>query len=269
MRHLIAASAVCLAAMPALAVEIIAHRGASYDAPENTLAAVRLGWEQGADAVEFDIWLSKDGHIVLMHDKDTDRIGGRKKLVKEQTLDELRQLDVGAWKDERFRGERIPTLPEVLATIPRDRKVFVEIKDGPEILPALKRDFDEAAVADEQITIIGFDYETMARARKLFPKYTLYWLSSLKQDPQTGEYGPPRDELIRKAKAIGVEGLNLQARPIIDADYVQAVKAAGLQMYVWTVNDAAEARRLAEAGVDGITTDRPGYLREELGVTAK
>tara|TARA_B100000745_G_C19782764_1_gene256469 strand:- start:6 stop:407 length:402 start_codon:yes stop_codon:yes gene_type:complete len=99
-------------------VEIIAHRGASHDAPENTLESVKLGWAQGADAVEVDVYLSKDGHIVVHHDSDTKKLAGVDRKVVDQTLAELRQLDVGAWKGPKWKGVRIPELDDVLATIP-------------------------------------------------------------------------------------------------------------------------------------------------------
>ena len=91
-------------------VEIIAHRGASHLAPENTLASVELAWKRGADAVEIDIWLTKDGRIVAIHDEDTERTTGRKWVIADHTLAELRRLDAGSWKDESYAGEPIPIL---------------------------------------------------------------------------------------------------------------------------------------------------------------
>lgn len=105
------------------AVDIIGHRGASHDAPENTLAAFKLGWEQGADAVELDIWLTKDGKIVCLHDADTKRTTGVLKKAADSTLAELRTLDAGTWKDAKWRGEKIPTLTEALAAIPRRQAI--------------------------------------------------------------------------------------------------------------------------------------------------
>jgi len=127
------------------AVDIIGHRGASHDAPENTLAAFKLGWEQGADAVELDIWLTKDGKIVCLHDADTKRTTGVLKKVAESTLDELRTLDAGTWKDAKWRGEKLPTLTEALAAIPAGKRLVIEIKAGVEILPELARDLKAPA----------------------------------------------------------------------------------------------------------------------------
>ncbi|MEW6306614.1 MAG: glycerophosphodiester phosphodiesterase family protein, partial [Verrucomicrobiota bacterium] len=105
------------------AVEIIAHRGASYDAPENTMASVKLGWKQKADGVEIDIWLTKDGKIILLHDENTKRTTGVDKKVHEQTFDELRRQDAGSWKDPKFKGEKLPTLDEVLKTVPKGKRL--------------------------------------------------------------------------------------------------------------------------------------------------
>ena len=95
---------------------IIAHRGESYDAPENTLAAINLAWQRNADAVEIDIQLSADNQIVVIHDLNTKRIGNRNKKVKKQTLAELKELEAGKHKGEKWKDEKIPTLSEVLET---------------------------------------------------------------------------------------------------------------------------------------------------------
>ena len=117
--------------------KLVAHRGTSHEAPENTVAAFRLAWEQGADAIEGDFYLSKDQQIVCIHDETTKRTSGEDRVVSECTLDELRRLDVGKWKHPRFEGERISTLAEVLRTVPDGKQIFIEIKCGPEIVPFL------------------------------------------------------------------------------------------------------------------------------------
>ena len=107
---------------------VVAHRGASHDAPENTMRAFDRAWDLGADGIEGDFRLSKDGHIVAMHDADTMRVtGGSANLnVASSTLAELRGLDVGKWKGERFSGERIPTFAEIIKSVPIGKKFFIE-----------------------------------------------------------------------------------------------------------------------------------------------
>src|SRR5437879_6545311 len=99
------------------AVEIVAHRGASNDAPENTVVSQELAWKHGADAAEFDVRRTKDGQLAIMHDATTKRTAGRDAKFADLTLAELRQLDAGSWKDPQFAGEKVPTLDEMLQHI--------------------------------------------------------------------------------------------------------------------------------------------------------
>ena len=131
--------------MPAQSVPLlIAHRGESYDAPENTLAAINLAWERGAAAVELDARMSADGVLVVSHDPDTRRIGGPRRPIRQQTAAESTQLDAGRWKHRRWTGERLPLLRAALATVPRSGRLFVEMKEGPETVPPLVDDLRAA-----------------------------------------------------------------------------------------------------------------------------
>jgi len=244
------------------AAEIIAHRGASHDAPENTLSSLRLGWEQQADAGELDIHLSGDGQVVVMHDAGTRRTAGVDRPIVEQTLHELRALDAGAWKGARWAGEKIPTLAEALATIPAGKKMFVEIKCGAQALPELQRVIRASGQKPQQIVLIGFSLETVRAAKSLLPELEACWLASYKKDVD-GRF-PAVQELVQKAKSAGLDGLDLDYHFPIDAALVATVRQAGLKLYAWTVDDPGVARRLVAAGVDGITTNRPAWLREQI-----
>jgi glycerophosphoryl diester phosphodiesterase len=245
-------------------VEIVAHRGASYDAPENTLAAVQLAWKQGADAVEFDVYLSKDGKIVVIHDKDTKRTAGVDKPVVEQTLEQLRGLDVGKWKNAKFTGEKIPTLSEVLATVPSGKRVFIEVKCGPEIVPELKRDIAAAKLKPEQSAIISFSADVVAAAKKELPALKAYWIVSVGTAKKKPKKGWTPAALVAKAKEINADGLDLSADAETTPAFIKKAIESKLPVFVWTVNDVELARTMIEAGVVGITTDRPGWLRERL-----
>ena len=249
----------------AVDVEIIAHRGASHDAPENTLESVTLGWEQGADAVEIDVFLSKDGYIVVHHDDTTKKLAGVDRKVADQTLAELQQLDVGAWKGDKWKGVRIPKLDDVLATIPEGRRLFVEVKCGPEIVPSLAKAFKRSGKKTGQLVVISFDYEVVKQAKAKMPKIDCFYLSSFKVDEKTGEQTPRAEKLIAMAKAAKLEGINVNHKGLGDKAFLDKVKAAGLELFTWTVNSPDVARRLAKLGINGITTDRPAWLRRELG----
>lgn len=245
-------------------MEIVAHRGASFDAPENTLASFKLGWAQQADAVELDILLSKDGRIVVIHDKDTKRLAGVDRPVVEQTLAELRSLDVGRWKDAKFTGEKLPLLGEVLATIPDGKRLFIEVKCGAEVVPELIRELKQAGKKPEQTAIIGFSADAMAAVKQALPNLEVYWIASIKPDPKAAKPPLTVDELISTAKRINADGLDLSACDTIDKPFGDKVRAAGLKLAVWTVNDPAVARAMQAAGVQSLTTDRPGWMREQL-----
>lgn len=253
----------CAIALRASAVEIIAHRGASFDAPENTLSAMKLAWEQNADAIELDLWLSKDGRIVVFHDADAKRIGGDPRKIAALTWEEVQKLDVGSWKNARFKGERIPTLESILATIPQGRRAVLEIKCGPEIVPELRRVLDGAGRPVDELAIISFNFQSLAKSKATFPRVEHHFLHGYKKDAATGRL-PELQPLIERAKSARFDGLNLHFDWPITREFVAEVKNAKLKMLVWTVNDADVARRLATVGVDAITTDRPAWLREQL-----
>ena len=256
-----------LLATSCLGVEIIAHRGASHLAPENTLASAELAWKLGADAVEIDIWLTKDGRIVALHDENTERTTGRKWKIAEHTLAELRRLDAGSWKDASYAGEPIPTLEEILASIPDRRRLFIEIKCGREVLPQLRRVLVASEKPPRQIVVIAFDLETATESKRLMPGVRTYWLygRSPTRDKMTHMITGGRiDELIGKCRAAGLDGLDLSHESELTKEIVDRIHGLGLEFYVWTVNSPEDAVRVVNWGADGITTDRPKWLREKL-----
>ena len=264
MRMRLAAVLLLFASLEARGLEIIAHRGASYDAPENTLPAIKLGFERGADAVEIDVFITEDGKIVAIHDSDTKRVSGARKRVKRSTLAELRELDVGRWKGAEWAGTRIPTLEEALAEVPAGKRLVVEIKTGMEILGELER-IIEASGKRSQVTLIAFSFPVIREAKKRMPDVPAYWLYgfSAREKALWGVLG--LDTLIERAGGAGLDGLDLKANGPFGKDFVDKLGDAGLELLVYTVNEPRLARRLVELGVKGITTDRPGWLREQLG----
>ena len=245
------------------AVEIIAHRGASHDAPENTLTAMKLGWEQGADAVELDLWLSRDGKLVVFHDADTKRFSEPVGKIKEMTWDEVQQLDVGAFKAAKFKGERIPALEPILATVPAGKRIVMELKDGPEIILEFVRVLKSSGLKPEQMCVISFKEDTLRDSKKALPEVPHFFLKGYKADPKTGAL-PTLDPLLDLCRNANFDGLNLNFDWPVTPEFAAKVKAKNLKLLVWTVDDAAVARRLTAAGVDAIATNRPAWLREQL-----
>src|SRR4051794_11569416 len=157
--------------------ELIAHRGESADAPENTLAAFRLAWERKVPAIELDVHLTKDGRLAVCHDFDTKRCAGVACKIRETIWDDLKDLDVGQRFNQKFTGEKLPLLEDVLATIPAGARCFIEIKCGPEAVPALVKAVDACGKQPEQLAIISFDAEAVAEAKRKLPQLKAYYLS--------------------------------------------------------------------------------------------
>jgi glycerophosphoryl diester phosphodiesterase len=244
---------------------IIAHRGASADAPENTLAAFRLAWEQGADGIEGDFRLTADGRIVCSHDEDTERVAGVRKVVARTRFDDLRALDVGGWKGERWRGERIPSLAEVLAIVPGGKQAFLEFKTGPEIVGPLANELASAAIASLQIVLMSFDADVVRTCKQRLPEIKALWLADYKQQPDGG-WAPTVDEVIATIRDVGADGLGSENRPkLVNGEFVGRLRAAGIdEIYIWTVDESHQARNYQRLGVTSITTNHPGLLRRAL-----
>jgi len=229
---------------------IIAHRGSSFTAPENTVAAAQLAWHQNADAVELDIYLSKDNRVVVIHDSNTKRTTGQEYIVAETSSDLLRTLDAGSWKNEKFRGEKIPFLEEMIATVPEGKKMVIEIKCGVEVLPALQLVVDRSG-KKEQLVFIAFGWETILAAKQMFPENACYWLSSSATDVQAK---------MKEATEKKLDGINLNNK-IVDEKTVDQAKGLGLEVLSWTIDDPGEAQRLVKLGVTGITTNKPDLMK--------
>jgi len=241
---------------------IVAHRGASFDAPENTLPAFKLAWEQGADAIEGDFLLTKDGRIVCIHDRTTKRFCDQDLVVAKSTLKELKTLDVGSWKNEKFEGTRIPTISEVFATVPEGKKIFVEVKCGVEIIPPLVKVIKESNLGCEQIILICFKAEVVKSFKENLPDHKAFWLSGFKKD-KNGAWNPSIESVLAKIKTSKADGLDSQHS--IPNEFSKAVLDAGYEWHAWTINDVPTAKRLAKRGIYSITTDRPKPIASGLG----
>jgi glycerophosphoryl diester phosphodiesterase len=250
---------------PALATEIIGHRGASEDAPENTIASLKLGFAQGADGCELDFHSTKDHRLVVIHDGTTKRVAGVDKKVSEQTLDELRALEVGQWGEWKDKGfsEKIPTLDEALATVPEGRRLFLHCYCSQNDIKKLRDLVLRSGTKAEQVVFVALILGPCKEFKAVLPECKAYWLHAY------GPSVPSLDELIQKAKAAHIDGLDLDKRFPIDKSFVQKVHLAGLELHVWTVDDAGEALKLIVAGVDSITTNRPGWLLSQVRLSRR
>ncbi len=233
---------------------IVAHRGASGLAPENTLAAFRLAIALGTPAIECDIHLSADGVPVVIHDPRVDRTTGGRGEVGRLTFDQLRRLDAGAWFAPQFAGERIPSLDDVLALCAAGSgrvRLFLELKPGggPPLVDAALAALARAPRVP--VAIISFDAAQVELVAQRRPAQPLGYLVSRRQLATSGEAA-----LLAQTRRLGASFIAPQHEPVTAAFVAQA-RAAGLAVSVWTVDDPARMQQLAAHGVDAITTNRP------------
>ena len=227
-------------------MKIIAHRGASVFAPQNTMPAFVEGWKCGSDGVEMDLHLTADGKIAVIHDAITDNLTDGRMVVADSTMSELKTLDAGVMKDDKWIGTRIPELSEVLSAAPAGKELVLELKVGAEILPVLKKYVDNSGVLEKDLVIITFN-DSAFSANKYFPNARCYFL----------EYEPEKlDASFAKCADARLTGVDL-AWNIVDASVIDSAKSAGLDVYVWTVDDLDEARKMRDLGVSGLTTNIP------------
>ena len=240
---------------------IVGHRGAMGHCPENTLASFERGLALGADWIELDVHLSKDGAPVVIHDETLERTTNGHGAVRDHTLAELKALDAGAWFAPEYAGQRIPTLDEVLAWARgRDVVVDIEIKNAPIYYAGI-----EAAVVDalarhdmaERVIVISFDHRAVQRVKALEPGIATGVLYS----------GRPADGGVSLARQADADAV-LPHWNYVTADDVAAVHAAGLHIAPWASSDAAILRRLIDAGVDAVATDHPDVARDVLDAIA-
>ena len=234
---------------------VVAHRGAPTVAPEHTIPAYEAALAAGADVLDLDVQLSADDQLVVIHDADLTRTTDGRGAVRDYTVQQLKRLDVGRWFGRAFRGQRIQTLNEVLERF-RDRVGFaVEMKGGSDFWPGIEEQLVTLLqiyqVADRAL-VTSLDHHALRKCRDLDP------------DLRTGAIVNGR--LLRPASLAppGVlSAVCLPARLTLEPD-VTACREAGLDCYVWIVNDPLEARRFAAWGVAGLVTDRPDLVRPAL-----
>jgi glycerophosphoryl diester phosphodiesterase len=249
-------------------VDVIAHRGSSGAAPENTIAAVRLALSHRSDVVENDIQRTRDGELVIMHDTTLTRTTDVEQVFPDRapwtvasfTLAEIKQLDAGSWFAPEFAGERVPTLAEWVEAVGNRAGMLLEPK-APELYPGIEVDLDKElrslpafnrAVRAGRVVVQSFNHPWLRTYKDLAPDVPVGLLFSRK--PTTTEID---------AAATWAQQVN-PSLAATDEAIIQAVHAHGMEIHVWTVNGGADMRRAIRWDVDGIITNYPQVLRDIL-----
>lgn len=237
---------------------VVAHRGAAGYAPENTMAAFYKAKELKSDFIELDIQITKDGEIVVIHDQKVDRTTNGVGEVKDFTYSDLTKLDAGEWFHTKFKGEKVPTLKQVLAEFHGKIGILIEIKH-PALYPGIEQKLasllnevvGDEHLSESQIIVQSFDFELLQSLNRisaniplgLLVKYRVHGISSaqLKDWTSIVQYINPNKALITKKLVKKIHTYNVKVIP-------------------YTVRDKKSINGLVNAGVDGIVTDYPDYI---------
>lgn len=235
-----------------------AHRGASHDAPQNTLAAFRLAVEMGADGVELDVQASKDGEAMVIHDFTVDATTDGQGRVADKTLAELKELDAGSWFNARYASQRIPTLQEVIVEVGHQLILNIELK---------AKGVRDAGLVAEVVRLIE-DHNLVHRAIVCsFNPFALRRVKRLNHNITTGLlyfFDLPAHLARSVLLSLAGSGALHPEKHLINRKYMAWAKERGYRVNAWTVDEPAEMKRLIALGVDGIITNRPDVLREVL-----
>lgn len=239
--------------------KVFAHRGASGYAPENTLEAFALAGEQGAQGIELDVQLTKDGEVVVIHDETIDRVSTGKGAVRDYTLEELRRFSFHNHKKE-YEGVQIPTLREVLEQVkPGGMEVNIELKTGIYWYPGLEEktvELVKAAGMENRVIYSSFNHYSVQKILELDGEAETAYL-----------YSDVLLNVENYAKNTGVCGLHPAVYHLKMADFLESYRKSGLKVRVWTVNDEADMRQFIEKDLEAVITnypDRALRVRDEV-----
>jgi glycerophosphoryl diester phosphodiesterase len=236
-------------------IAIIAHRGSSAVAPENTLAAFRLAAEQHTDLVELDVQESSDGQVLVAHDADLMKVSGNPARIWQTNAATLRAIDIGSYRDPRYAAERVPSLAEVLAVCKGRCKVLVELKSygHDQHLEERVVQIVEAAGMADQCEFMSMDHDMARKIKQLRPSWRVGFLVAKGMGDLTELNGD----------FLAVEASMASRR------FIRRAHRAGQDVYIWTVNDAAWMLRGLTLGVDGLITDHPDVAHRVIAVRAR
>jgi glycerophosphoryl diester phosphodiesterase len=262
-------------------VQVVAHRGMGQgfiqpDAPpENTLPAFAEGWKI-ARACELDVHLTKDGQVIVIHDDTTDRTTNASWIVRDHFAAELRSLDAGRWKSQTWAGTRLPLIEDVLDLMPDDCELFIELKDGPQVVPPTAEIVRQSGKA-ARVVFISFDIDTILLAKQELPDNDCLLIVVFEADYDHGGWkvlydeGPGfrtvtkayvEDDLIALVKQYGLTGIDTSFA--VPPSLITRLATEKLRSVVWTVDDPSIALNMVRLGVNTITTDRPEPIRDAL-----
>ena len=242
---------------------VIAHRGDVSNAPENTLPAFQSAYDSGADGIELDVRLTRDNQLVVFHDRSLNRIGGRRGLVTNATLEEMRSLDAGGWFGPEFRGERVPTLDEVFELLPRDYLINVEMKAVIDRMRLIAHRVAETVRRHQRwgsTLVASFNPISLWELRKVDPTILRGYIWSRRHPP------PIRSRCFSSlVRAHWHDPANDSYNPRL----MRKMRDRGVRTLAWDVDFDGDMARMAEARLDAVVTDNLVNLLQQKATLAK
>ncbi|WP_436371236.1 glycerophosphodiester phosphodiesterase [Cytobacillus sp. BC1816] len=243
----------------------VSHRGASAYAPEHTIASYDMGEKMHGDYIEIDLQMTKDGHLIAMHDVTLDRTTNGTGSVKDYTLNEIKQLDAGSWFNEKYpyaskaeyEGLKVPTLEEVFKKFGKNNSYYIETK-SPDVYPGMEKELlrliDEYKINKEKLLVQSFSPQSLKVMNELDPSIKLVQLISYKANAEITD--AEIKEIRQYAMGIGPN------HTYLNEEYVQRVVTSGLELHPYTVNDKERMKQLINWGVTGMFTNHPDLLHD-------
>ena len=244
-------------------VWIVAHRGASAYAPENTLNAFQLAWQLGADAIEGDFRITADGQIVCIHDASTQRLARENLPIETTNYTRLREVNIGHSFQADAAAAHIPLLSEVMNTVPIGKKLFIELKSGPRIVTPLIEALNASDLAVEQLILITFNADVLEAIQQSAPHFATGLIVKF-HTTLNGRLVPNLETTLAKAKKLGCDHLHVGAEPWLPQDLGEQTNAHGLQLHTWTVDSSELCDAMRQLGVQSITTNKPDAIRAAM-----
>jgi len=239
----------------------ISHRGESLEAPENTLSSINLAWQSNVDAVEIDVRLTKDKKIVVIHDNSTKRTGDKNLIIKNTSSTELKNVNISNKIICKHNSDKIPFLDEVIETIPNGKKLFIDIKVKNEIVSYLKD------------ILIKYDYKNkivliscFTKVLKILKNELMGIETYLIVEKKWSNFNFDANSLLNFCKQNNLSGVDLKDTQYINQEFVNIFKNNNINIYTWTVNDIKRVKELYNFGVNGITSDKAGFIKKKINI---
>lgn len=243
---------------------VVAHRGASKRAPENSYEAFKLAFRKHADAVEVDIRVTKDSVIVCHHDRNTKRMTGADHNIDEVNYNEIKDLILGKGFKRVFSNVKIPKLKKLLSKVSKRRKLYIEIKTGSEILPPLKKLLEESKAKHENLTVISFSKSVLKDFKSLFPEIKTLLLVNLKNSEYLDNNSIDINAIFADLKDIKANGISCKGNSLVTELLVNQIHENGYELHVWTVDAKDNAILFKKRGVNSITTNYPKRIKKVI-----